>query len=190
MVEHPGGVPDPARACCRLACSSGLCSDESGTACWGAGHLLRCYPEVASPTPGRPAATFWQPSGLTDPEHPNSRANPEGWQTVAGGRSGQRGNDHRKTAADSRAPRRGARPGPDTLQAGSLERALQRRVWHSLPGCRTSSALLSGGRLPHPPATSGYLLATLRVDRSRAPKLQSQPGGLADGSRWSFRAMG
>jgi hypothetical protein len=33
--------------------------------------------------------------------------NPEGCQRVAGGRSGQRGNDHRKSASDGLAPRRG-----------------------------------------------------------------------------------
>jgi hypothetical protein len=40
---------------------------------------------------------------------PNSlaEANPQGWQRVAGGRTGQRGDDHRKTASEGRAPREG-----------------------------------------------------------------------------------
>ena len=54
-----------------------------------------------------------------------AEANPQGWETVAGGRSGQKGNDRRKTASDGRAPRRGARswetcpqqpPGPQSSQ--------------------------------------------------------------------------
>jgi hypothetical protein len=36
--------------------------------------------------------------------------NPLGWQRVAGGRSGQRGNDHRKGVGWSSTPKRGARP--------------------------------------------------------------------------------
>src|ERR1035441_4858567 len=35
----------------------------------------------------------------------------EGWGRVRGGRSGERGNDHREAASDGRAPRRGARLG-------------------------------------------------------------------------------
>jgi hypothetical protein len=40
---------------------------------------------------------------------PNSlaEANPQGWQRVAGGRTGQRGDDHRKIASEGRAPREG-----------------------------------------------------------------------------------
>src|ERR1019366_7291153 len=44
------------------------------------------------------------------------------------------------------------------------------------PGCRTSATSLPGGRRPEkPPATSGYPLATLRVDPFRMSKLQSLP---------------
>jgi hypothetical protein len=34
-----------------------------------------------------------------------AEANPEGWKMVAGGRSGQRGDDHRKAVSESDAPR-------------------------------------------------------------------------------------
>ena len=47
------------------------------------------------------------------PKRISARANPEGWQMVAGGRSGLGGNDHREAASDDRAPCRGARPSPD-----------------------------------------------------------------------------
>ena len=74
-----------------------------------------------------------------------AEANPEGWQMVAGGRPGQRGNDHRKPVSESAAPRRGARPKPDV-----------QRLWHPA-GVQTSLAQLPGGRRPHnprrPPAT-------------------------------------
>src|ERR1039457_2500509 len=41
------------------------------------------------------------------------------------------------------------------------------------PGCRTTATSLPGGRRPEkPPATSGYPLATLRVDPFRMSKLQ------------------
>ena len=45
------------------------------------------------------------------------------------------------------------------------------------PGCRTSPAPLPGGRRPKkPPATSGYCLATLRVDCLRVSKLLRMVG--------------
>ena len=47
------------------------------------------------------------------PKQIGGRANPEGWQMVAGGRSGLGGNDHREATLDSQAPWRGARPSPD-----------------------------------------------------------------------------
>jgi hypothetical protein len=48
------------------------------------------------------------------PKWIGGRANPEGWQMVAGGRLGLRGNDHRKAGSDGRAPWRGARPSPNS----------------------------------------------------------------------------
>ena len=51
------------------------------------------------------------------------KANPEGWKMVAGGRSGERGNDHRETASDDRAPRRGARPGANEPPSGLVAEA-------------------------------------------------------------------
>jgi hypothetical protein len=94
---------------------------------------------------------------------------------------GAKGNDHRKTGVNwPSTPGRGARSSetgpqqpPDDGPAlhfgplGSPGLAPQ-------PGCRTSPAPLPGGRRPpRPPATSGYPLATLRVDQSRMSKLQS-----------------
>ena len=85
-----------------------------------------------------------------------SGANPEGCQRVAGGRTGQGGNDHRKTCIGS------AHPG------GVLDAALTRFTPARLtglseislapgPGSRSTPAPLSGGRRPQdprrPPAT-------------------------------------
>jgi hypothetical protein len=44
----------------------------------------------------------------------SGRANPEGWQMVAGGRSPLALNDHRKAGSGGRAPWRGARPSPNS----------------------------------------------------------------------------
>src|ERR1019366_6327931 len=51
---------------------------------------------------------------------PNSvvGANPQGWQRVTDGRSGQRGNDHRYTASDDRAPRRWGQIPGDKCNSG------------------------------------------------------------------------
>jgi len=89
-----------------------------------------------------------------------AEANPEGWQRVAGGRSGQEGERPPETVSWFCAPRRGARPNPDVLP-----------LWHP---CRGAGHL--PGRYPEvaaprtPPATSGYPLPTLRVERSKADK--------------------
>ena len=45
-------------------------------------------------------------------------ANPQGWQRVTDGRSGQRGNDHRYTASDDRAPRRWCQIPGDKCNSG------------------------------------------------------------------------
>jgi hypothetical protein len=58
------------------------------------------------------------------------RTNPEGWKMVAGGRSGERGNDHRETGLDGRAPQRGARPSLHMVEPDLIERAPHDRVWH------------------------------------------------------------
>ena len=49
---------------------------------------------------------------------------------VAGGRSGERGNDHRETASDDRAPRRGARPSLHLVEPDLIEQTPHDRVWH------------------------------------------------------------
>ena len=100
---------------------------------------------------------------------PEGRANPEGWQRVAGGRSGQRGNDHRKTASDGRAPRRGARPSPGVLQPATLGQAPPRRCWHPCRGAELLRRCYPEVAAPKPPTASGYPLATLRVDRPKCP---------------------
>src|ERR1035437_1929808 len=43
------------------------------------------------------------------PQNSAAESNPEGWQRVAGGRSGKMGNDHRKGVGWSSTPERGAR---------------------------------------------------------------------------------
>src|ERR1039457_2363398 len=43
------------------------------------------------------------------PQNSATESNPEGWQRVAGGRSGQMVNDHRKGVACPSTPERGAR---------------------------------------------------------------------------------
>ena len=77
-------------------------------------------------------------------------ANPEGCQKVAGGRPGQGGNDHRKTCIGS------AHPGgvPDVALIRSTPARMTGRSEISLapqPGCRSTPAPLSGGRLPQDP---------------------------------------
>jgi len=102
---------------------------------------------------------------------------------VAGGRSGQRGNDHRKTVLNGQAPRRGARRSPYLPNPGPLDPP-QRQVWHP---CRGAAHLLRRCpevAAPKPPATSGYPLATLRVDPSRMSKLQTS--GKAGGLKWGM----
>ena len=83
-------------------------------------------------------------------------ANPEGCQTVAGGRTGQGGNDHRKTCFGT------AHPGgvPDVALTRSTPAPMTGLSEISLapqPGCRSTPAPLSGGRRPQdprrPPAT-------------------------------------
>jgi len=111
-------------------------------------------------------------------------ANLEGWQMVAGGRSGQWGDDHRKAASDGRAPRRGARPSPNVLHTRLLQHAPQGRVWHPCRGAGLSCVITRRSPPPTPPATSGYPLATLRVDRSRmsqsSPSLRAGVGNRTD----------
>ena len=83
-------------------------------------------------------------------------ANPEGCQRVAGGRSGQGGNDHRKTCFGT------AHPGgvPDVASIRTTPARMTGLSEISLvpqPGCRPTPAPLSGGRRPQdprrPPAT-------------------------------------
>ena len=66
------------------------------------------------------------------------QANPEGCQRVAGGRSPLAPNDHRKTASQGRAPRRGARAGYNEPHSGPLS-GVRRPVWHL---CRGAGHLL------------------------------------------------
>ena len=70
-----------------------------------------------------------------------AESNPQGWQRVAGGRSGQTGNDHRETASDGRAPRGGV-PEPRRPDRSNHLTTAQpftpghpaRRVWHPSRG--------------------------------------------------------
>jgi hypothetical protein len=66
MAEHPGGVPDRARACYSLPRSGRLRRDDAGTPAGVqnfSGAVTRRSPP---PNPRRPPATLWQPFGLTD----------------------------------------------------------------------------------------------------------------------------
>ena len=83
---------------------------------------------------------------------------------VAGGRLGQRGNDHRNAASDGQAPRRGASRSADVLP---LRPRLCRDQSGTPAGVHNISCAVTRRSPPrNPPATSGYRLATLRVDRS------------------------
>ena len=89
---------------------------------------------------------------------------------------GRGGNDHREAVSDGRAPRKGARPSPDVLQADPLEQAPQRRVWHPPAGVQhIFCAATRRSPLPPPGATS-VPSGTLRVDRSRMSKLHGALG--------------
>jgi hypothetical protein len=173
-------------------------------------------------------------------------ANPEGWQRVAGGRSGAKGErPPEKRVGWSRTPDRGARPNQATIGRpysqsrlarsyhskclGSIRGTHVRKVPASIsgatpisstrgsnesgtpPGCRSYPAPWPGGRRPKKPsATSGYRLANpsgcliQNVQTPAGRKIPpagvwtfsselsgvGQPGGLAEGSRWSFGAEG
>jgi hypothetical protein len=78
-----------------------------------------------------------------------AETNPQGWQRVAGGRSGQGGSDHRKAASERGAPRRGARAARSSARSGS-EAGLAPQ-----PGCRASSCAVA--RRSPPPKTLGDL---------------------------------
>jgi len=59
-----------------------------------------------------------------------AQANPQGWQRVAGGRLGQRGNDHRKGVGWASTPERGARhshltAAPLTSDARAVDKVAQ-----------------------------------------------------------------
>jgi hypothetical protein len=125
--------------------------------------------------------------------------NPQGWQRVAGGRSGQRGNDHRKTALDGPASRRGVpepwrhdrsneetttRPftrghaarTPHRKYLGSISSGLSTDESGTPAGVQEFSCAAARRSPPKKPsATSGYPLATLRVDRSGMSKPQCSP---------------
>ena len=67
-------------------------------------------------------------------------ANQEGCQRVAGGRSPLPRNDHRKTASQGRAPRRGARSGSHELHSRPLTDAYK-QGWHARRACLPAIAL-------------------------------------------------
>ena len=126
-----------------------------------------------------------------------TEANPEGWQKVAGGRSGKGGNDHRKACFMF------AHPGglPDASTATLLAISLARHgadttpgscsedcrpdgpEWRTHPSCGGCGGHISevrhpagvpdhptwssGGRFPLALTTTGYPLPTLRVGRRR-----------------------
>ena len=98
--------------------------------------------------PRRPPATLWQPCGLTDPECPNSRANPQGWQRVAGGRSGQRGERPPEDRVGwSSTPAGVPEPGRRDRR-NHLARSLHSNESGTPSGVRQPSHTLSGGRSP------------------------------------------
>jgi hypothetical protein len=71
------------------------------------GYSVLAAPEDGR-TPPRPSPAVTDPSQRgRDARISAAETNPQGWQRVADGRSGQRGNDHRKTASDGRASREG-----------------------------------------------------------------------------------
>ena len=109
------------------------------------------------------------------------RVNPEGCQKVAGGRLGQGGTTTGRPRP--RIPHPGGvqeLPFPDccNLQVQSILSRRGSGGSGTPPGCGTVPPNGPGGRRPTlPSATTGYLLATLRVGQSRTSKLQGQTGG-------------
>jgi hypothetical protein len=75
MVEHPGGVPEPAPTCYRSQLQQA--QRPVSHPCRGADQLLRRYAEVATPNAWRPPASLWQPSGFAESERPDSKAGAE-----------------------------------------------------------------------------------------------------------------
>ena len=75
---------------------------------------------------------------------------------VAGGRSPFPLNDHRETAPDGRAPRRGARPNLHMVEPDQIERTPYDRVWHPSGVQHIFRAITRrspGARGRRPPAT-------------------------------------
>ena len=99
-------------------------------------------------------------------------ANPEGCQTVAGGRTGQGGERPPEDVFWDGAPRRGARRGLDTLHPGSHDRPLRNQSGTPAGVQVNSCAAIRRSPPPRPPSTSGYPLPTLRVDKARMSKFQ------------------
>ncbi len=79
------------------------------------------------------------------------------------------------------APRRGARLGLDTLHAGSLDPAFRNRSGTPAGVQAITCAAIRRSPPSKPPATSGYLLPTLRVGKARMSESQ-RDGGKRDSS--------
>jgi hypothetical protein len=134
------------------------------------------------------------------PQNLVAEASPQGWQRVRGGRSGQRGKDHRKRIGWSSTPERGCQTQPrDGIMALHSEllgpQLSQQEIGSGAtpvssprgsnesgtpPGCRPSPVPLPGGRRPEKPsATSGYRLQPFGLTHSEC--LDSRTGR---GSSW------
>ena len=92
--------------------------------------------------------------------------NPKGWQRVAGGRSGARGRTTTGSAPESGCTPKGV---PERLAPFSVW-GITNRSRDPLASLRDAAPLpaLARRSRPLPPATSGYLLPTLRVGPARS----------------------
>src|ERR1035438_1532697 len=80
---------------------------------------------------------------------------------------GARGNDHRKACFGSAHPE--GVPDPAVTHSAPVSSTRLRKQSGTPAGVQViSCAAIRRSPPPRPPATSGYLLATLRVDRSRS----------------------
>jgi hypothetical protein len=156
-VKSAAASPQSARAC-----------DEGAAGFWR--KVLRRLNarrlEQESGLPGRILLAIEEVRAQVTALHRGKEGQPGGLADGSWWSFGARGQRPPENVSRARAPRRGARPNPDMLP-----------LWHP---CRGAGHLLR--RHPEvaapriPPATSGYPLATLRVDHSRMSRFRGALG--------------
>jgi hypothetical protein len=127
---------------------------------------LRCVRSLLPPC--AEAACILPPAFGYCPQNSVEEANPQGWQRVAGGRSGQRGNDHRKGARWFSTPERGARLNHLTREPRSTPGHLARNSHNQHLGSTSGT---------HGQAVTAQSSGTLPISSMRGRKESGTPPG-------------